>query len=314
MKRSRPLIELFSKRKTTKGSLLEEKLEKGRFKTNEPMSLHTTFRIGGPSDFYFEANSNKELTEAVKTAQKIGLPYFILGGGSNILVSDKGFHGLVIKNKSREIKILGYRGKMKNEKLKIKNVLVEAESGVPFNQLVRFTIGEGLEGLEGFLGLPGTVGGAIACNAHWQDKKIQDFVFAKKTYDKVLLSAVFGFKKGSKKILWERAQQAVQYRQKTQPISLPSAGCIFKNIKKDQALRIGTTNFTASTGFLIEAAGLKGAKIGNVQISPLHANFIVNLGGGKASDVVKLINLVKERIKEKFGVDLEEEIVLVGEF
>ncbi|TSC53442.1 MAG: UDP-N-acetylmuramate dehydrogenase, partial [Microgenomates group bacterium LiPW_16] len=248
-----------------------------------------------------------------KTAESLKVPCFILGGGSNILVSDRGFRGLVIKNKSREIKTLGYKGKIQNQKSKIQNVLVEADAGVPFNQLVRFTIEEGFGGLEEFLGLPGTVGGAIVGNAHWQDKEIRDLLVSKKTFGKILLSAVFRLKKEEKKILWRRAQRAAQYRQKTQPCQ-PSAGCIFKNIKASEAARIGTPGFTTSAGFLIEAAGLKGTKIGNVQISLVHANFIINLGSGKAADVLKLISLIKEKIEEKFGVDLKEEIVLVGEF
>ncbi|MBI4999472.1 hypothetical protein HZB97_01730, partial [Candidatus Gottesmanbacteria bacterium] len=206
------------------------------------------------------------------------------------------------------------RGEIRNQKSEIRNVLVEAESGVPFNQLIRFTLEEGLEGLESFLGLPGTVGGAVVGNAHWQNKKIGDLVVSKKTSGKILVKAIFSLKKEDKETLWERARQAMEYRQATQPVSLPSAGCIFKNIKKSQALRIGTPNFTTSAGFLIEAAGLKGAKIANVQVSPLHANFIVNLGGGKAADVLKLMSLAKERVYEKFGVKLEEEIIKVGDF
>lgn len=305
--------------------LLEEKLGRGRIRIDEPLSLRTTFQIGGPADFYYEANSNEELVKAVRLAESLKLPYFILGGGSNILVGDKGFRGLVIKNKSKNIKILGYKGIVEAQKsrhslgfggqAKVKSVLIEADAGVPFNQLVRFTIDEGLAGLEEFLGLPGTVGGAVVGNAHWKEKKIEDFVFFKKTIGKLLLSAIFSLKKEeNKKTLWERAQEAMKYRQKTQPLNFPSAGCIFKNIKKSQALRIGTPNFTTSAGFLIEAAGLAGTKVGNVQVSPLHADFIVNLDGGKASDVIKLMGLIKKHVFEKFGVSLEEEIIKIGEF
>lgn len=311
---------------------LEEEFGQGRVKVDEPLSRHTTFQIGGPADFYFEANTVEELIEAVKVAEELKIPYFILGGGSNLLASDKGFRGLVIKNKSSRIKILKVRGKigmgMGGTKMDVKDVLVEADAGVPFNQLVRFTLEEGLAGLEEFLGLPGTVGGAVTVNAHWRDKRIQDFIVSKKFLnDDILLSAVFDLKKADKDLLWDKAQQVLEYRQKKHPTGA-SAGCIFKNIQKSEAVRIGTPNFTTSAGFLIEAAGLKGVKIANVQISPIHANFIVNLstdplrreasktglGGGKASDVLKLISLIKKKVKEKFKVDLKEEIVKMGEF
>ncbi len=294
---------------------LEEKLGRGRVKMNEPLSLHTSFKIGGPAQFYFEANSSEEVTGAVGAAQNLKIPYLILGGGSNILVGDKGFPGLVIRNKSSGIKVLGYSGKIKSRQSQVENVLIEVDAGVPFNQLVRFTIEEGLAGLEEFLGLPGTVGGAVIGNSHWQDKKIGEMIVSQKTLDKgIILSVVLGLKKGDKNLLWQKARQAVEYRQRTQPLSFPSAGCTFRNIKKSEALRIGTPNLTTSAGFLVEAAGLKGTQVGSAQVSTVHANFIVNLGGASASDVLELIDLIKTKVKEKFKVSLKEEIVRVGDF
>lgn len=297
---------------------LEEKLGLGRVKTDELLAQHTTFEIGGPADFYFEAHNTDELLKAVKVARQLSVLYFILGGGSNLLVADKGFRGLIIRNKSHQIKILAMRGKITKAQgleIGVDEVLLEADSGVPFNQLVRFTIEEGLGGLEAFLGLPGTIGGAVTGNAHWREKTIEDNVVEKKFFEKeVLLSATFSLRKEDKAILWQRAREAMAYRQTRQPLNLPSAGCIFKNIKKSEAARVGTPGLTTSTGFLLEAAGLKGYQIGQVQISPFHANFIVNLGGGKAADVLKLIDLAKGKVKEKFGIKLEEEIVKVGDF
>jgi len=305
---------------------LETKLGLGKIKQDEPLSSHTTFQIGGQADYYFEVVTTNELVKAIKTAKHLQIPYFVLGGGSNILVGDKGFRGLVIKNKSKELKILSYSGEVINQKdarndrnlrqtsgLKINNILVKADSGVLFNQLVRFTIEEGLGGLEEFLGLPGTVGGAVSGNAHWQNKLVNDYIISKKYADNILLSVVFKLTKADKNSLWQKAKRAVDYRQKSQP-TYPSAGCIFKNIKKSQAARLGLPDLTTSAGFLIEAAGLKGTRIGNVQISPLHANFIINLGYGKASDVIKLISLVKKTVKEKFTIDLQEEIIKIGVF
>lgn len=316
-------------------SQFEKNLGKGRIKLDEPLSSHTTFRIGGPAKFYFEAQAAEELARAMKSAKTLSIPSFILGGGSNILVGDKGFPGLVIKNQTRNIKILGYRGNVKGalrdkQISTVKTVLIEAESGVPFNQLVRFAIEEELGGLEGFLGLPGTVGGAVFVNAHWQEMEIRDLVVSMELLTEngvkipgclpsqlrglVILSAVVRLEKGEKEVLWEKARKVVEYRQQTQPLNSPSAGCIFRNIKKSEATRLGLPNLTTSAGFLIEAVGLKGQKIGKVQIPPQHANFIVNLGGGKATDVIELIEMARVKVKEKFGVELEEEILRVGEF
>lgn len=296
---------------------LEEKLGKGRLLIDEPLSKHTTFQIGGPAKYYCQVNAVEELVKMVELAKTLKLPYFILGGGSNILVGDKGFNGLIVKNKISGIKILGFSGRISKAKSEVRKVLVEVGSGVLINQLVRFAIEEGLAGLEGFLGLPGTVGGAVSVNAHWQqdgqEKRIESLIISKNYFEKTLISVVLGFTKEEKETLWARAKQAVNYRQKTQPIA-PSAGCIFKNISKSEAMRIGSPNQTTSTGFLISASGLKGAKFGQIQISPIHANFMINLGGGKAEEVINLINLVKSKIKEKFNVKLEEEILRVGGF
>ncbi|MCL4382545.1 MAG: FAD-binding protein [Patescibacteria group bacterium] len=297
---------------------LEDKLGLGKVKVKESLVLHTTFQIGGPADYYFEAKTNEELIKAYQAAKDLRLPFLILGGGSNVLIGDKGFRGLVVKNKTKGIKIVKVRGKigpsLNGVKLNVKDVLVEVEAGVPFNQFVRFAIDEGLGGLEEFLGLPGTVGGAVIGNAHWQDKTVSQFIFSQKTHDlKILLSVIFQLQKEDTDFLWQKARWAIEHRQKTQPTGA-SAGCIFKNIKKSQALRIGTADLTTSAGFVIEASGLKGEKFGNLQISPQHANFMINLGGAKAKDVLNLIKEVKEKVKEKFNLELEEEIVKIGEF
>ena len=309
-----------------------------RLKENELMAVHTTFKIGGPARFYFEAQDTGEIVLAVNLCQKLELPYFILGGGSNLLVSDQGFSGLVIKNKTKKIKILGYQGKIQKAKRKIDKLFIEVESGVLTNTLVRQTIEEELEGLETFLGLPGTVGGAVYTNAHFKDKSIGDFLESatilglngeiKKVdnfylhfyYDQsilqktgeVLLTAVFKLTGGEKEILWEKAQEALDWRQKNHHYDLPSAGCIFRNIKKSEALRLGTPDLTQSAGFLIEAVGLRGKTFGGAKISCDHANFIVNLGGASASDVIELINLAKVKVKEKFGMNLKEEIIYLS--
>ncbi|MBL7159673.1 UDP-N-acetylmuramate dehydrogenase [Candidatus Microgenomates bacterium] len=317
-------------------------LTNGQLKFGELLSLHTTFRIGGPAEIFFKAKNSQELLKAVSLAQKFKIPYFILGGGSNILVGDLGFKGLVIKNRIQEIKVLGYDGKIKNKKVKIKNILVKAESGVLVNRLVRFTLDKGIGGFESFLGLPGTVGGAIYGNAHFLKTNdfFGDYLFEArlltlknevKTVTKdyfnfdyktskiqktkeIILEAVFSLRSEDSKKLWLKANQVMNYRLKTQPQGKFSAGCVFKNIKNSEAIRIPTPGFTTSAGFLIDATGLKNKKIGGAQVSSYHGNFILNLGSTTAMDVLKLIDLIKKKVKEKFGVELKEEIEMVGEF
>lgn len=255
---------------------------------NEPLRKHTTFRIGGPADLFFVAKKREELKKAVNSARKFSLPFFILGGGSNLLVSDKGFRGLVIKNQT--------------SKISLTKGLVEADSGVRTSQLVKLTIDQGLFGLENFFGLPGTIGGAVYGEAHFKGKKINEFVSKIEKSDGVILSVVFKLKPGNKRELWQRAKEALRYRRMTQPIALPSAGCIFKNPPSQSA------------GSLLEECGLKGTRIGGAMVSPKHANFIVNTGKARAQDVLGLIKLCQKKVKEKFGIKLEEEIIKVGDF
>lgn len=302
-----------------------------RVRKNEPMSAHTTFKVGGPADLFFEAYSIEELIKVVKLCQKLKTPYFILGKGSNILVSDKGLSGLVIKNKSSQIKILRYKGQIEEGSPQEATVLIEADSGVGLNRLVRYTIEEGLSGLEVFLSIPGTVGGAVRINAHFRperDEFIGNFVYKAKIldqkgnvkevtqdyfqfgYDKsilqktgeILLSVEFILNKVfDKKFLWKKAQEAVEYRKLRQPMGLACAGCVFKNPQKFRG-----------AGFLIDQAGLKGIQIGGAKISEKHANFIVNVDGATARDVVELIKLCKRRVKDIFGINLKEEIEYIG--
>lgn len=311
------------------------------FKKHEPLAKYTTFKIGGPADLFFEAKSADELVGAVLTGRKMGLPIFILGGGTNILIGDRGIRGLVIKNNARAITIRGAKGKLakgKSDEL----VFVEAETGAIMNQLVRFTVEEGLAGLEMHLGLPGTVGGAVFMNSKWthptgyvgdvvyqaeiftpkNERKIVPksyFQFAydtssiQKTND-VVLSVVFALQSDTKENLWRIATDSVKYRQTTQPQGLKSPGCTFRNISVAEAVAIPTPNHTTSAGFMIDHAGCKGLKVGDAEVSDQHANFIVNRGTATARDVVELIEKVRTKVKDTFGVRLEEEIVRVGEF
>lgn len=307
-----------------------------RVKEQEPLSLHSSIKIGGPAKYYFEALTKEDLIKAVKIARENSISYFILGGGTNVLFPDAGYDGLVIKNKAQNITLQGFKGKIEKGQMNLNEIMLSAESGATINQLVRYTIEEGLEGLEYFLGQPGTVGGAVYNNAHWKKILIGDFIISAEIFDKennilevkkeyfrfgydqsilhkskdVALSVKFKLKKGDKDALWQRGNETLAYRKQTQP-PFPSLGCTFQNISQADAMRLATPNLTRSAGYLIDSCGLKGTIIGGAQISDKHANFIINIGNATSSDVLLLIKLIKSKVVEKFGVELKEEIVIV---
>lgn len=310
---------------------------------NEPLSKYTTFKIGGPADYFVKTTTEEELIQAVKEANKQKIPFFILGGGSNVLVSDKGYRGMIIKNEMNKIQMVGYLGKIKGRQSSPNIVHLKVDSGVLVNRLVRYSLEQGLSGLENFLGQPGSVGGAVYINAHNMKKndffgehlvevkimdkqgnaKIEKQFYFKFAYDEsiiqktkeIVIWVVIRFEKADKTDeSWQKANEVMKYRQETQPYGIRSSGCTFRNIKKSDAFRIGSPNHTCSAGYLIDACGLKGKKIGGAKFSEKHANFIATEKEAMAKDVLVLITLAKNKVKEKFGVDLREEIVLVGDF
>lgn len=312
-----------------------------RAKENEVLSPYTTFKIGGPADLFIDVKTVEELVWAVTEARKSGVAVFVLGGGTNILIGDGGIRGLVIKNSTSGIRVKGMKGQS-NAGGQTRQVYVEADSGVIINKFIRFTAEEGFKGLEMHLGLPGTVGGAVYMNSKWTKpvgyvgdavyqaeiltpagerktvpKKYFEFAYdtssIQKTHD-IVLSVVFALDAGDKDHLWSVANESIGHRRMSQPQGVKSAGCTFRNISQAEVLTRSLPREATSAGFLVDHAGLKGLQIGSAKISPQHANFIVNVGGAKASDVIQLIGRAKEQVKRQFGVTLEEEIVLVGEF
>ncbi|TXH05491.1 MAG: UDP-N-acetylmuramate dehydrogenase [Candidatus Moraniibacteriota bacterium] len=301
-----------------------------------PLAKHTYFKLGGVADLFVEVKTKEELVDAVRYAIDAKLPYLVLGGGSNVLVSDNGFRGLVIKNKTSAVKIKGFAGARAKGKLDLKEAIVEAESGVTVNYLIRYTLDEGLAGLEDMLGLPGTVGGAVYNNSHHLDKLFADHIIEVEVigtdgqlkkytnaecqfaYDysifhktkETIHSASFQLKRRDKAALWEVATAAVKRRSSTQPLGLPSSGCMFKNITLADRMRLGVP--TASAGYLIDKAGLKGLRVGGAVVSDVHANFIINDGSASSRDVSNLVEDIKQKIKEKFGVSLVEEVIKIG--
>lgn len=320
---------------------LQKKLG-GGVKEREPLARYTTFKIGGAADYFFEAKTTDEFVAAVSAGRSLGIPTFILGGGTNILIGDRGYRGFVIKNSTNSIRIKGMRGTVTRGEARKGLVFVEADSGFTFNSLVRFTVEEGLSGLEMHLGLPGSVGGAIFMNSKWTHPPayVGDVVYqaeiltaentrvtVSKTYfhfgygsssiqktGDILLRVVFALRTDARDRLWRIANESIRYRRETQPQGVFTAGCAFKNISEAEALAVPTPGNTTSAGFLIDHAGLKGARVGDAEISAVHANFIVNRGKAKAADVVQLLELAERTVKEKFGVELTEEIIRIGEF
>lgn len=286
--------------------------------SNEFLSKHTYFKLGGPADMFTLVRSAAELEGAVRWAERKRFSWFILGGGSNILVGDLGFRGLVIKNEARG---LSHRG-----------TVVTAESGVLLNQLVSYTIGQGLGGLEVFISVPGTVGGAVYNNSHFRPEKDEfignlvesaEVLIAKELtrervdrtwfefgYDysrlqqerAVVLTVDFRLKKADSESLKKLSFQAMRQRNESQPIGEACSGCVFKNPKGRAA------------GRLIDEAGFKGARVGGAYVSEKHANFIINDGSASSRDVLELINRIIRRVEKVHQVRLEPEIFLVGEF
>lgn len=325
---------------------LAEILGESRVLFDEPLSKYSSFRIGGPADLFYRAKSQDELISALLSAKKLQIPYFILGGGTNLLIADHGFRGLVIKNDTGNIRLLGIKGKKRGkeggDQTSVQTVYLEIDSGVSINRLVRFSLDQGFSGLQYFLGQPGSVGGAMYINAHNMKKGqyFGDRIVEAKILDKlgkvekvpskyfrfgyddsilqetkeIVLSVAIELVRGEKEKLWKEAQETQEFRQKTQPSGVFSSGCTFRNISKSEAISLATPNYTTSAGYLLDSVGLKGINKGEVMFSSHHANFIVHKGGVKATDVLELIKLAQDKVKNKFNINLITEIVLVGEF
>ena len=285
----------------------------------------TTFKVGGPADWLVEAWGHAEVRTALELAAAAGVPVTMLGGGSNVLVADAGIRGLVVRVRGGAVE-------------HVRSDAVRADAGVAINGLVRWTIAHGLAGLERWAGTPGTVGGAVYGNAHFEGRLIGDLVRRVgvvsregKTaaldqaamafgYDdsrlqhtgEVLLWAEFAVEPGDPVRLREMARASLHHRKRTQPLALPSAGCVFRN--PDPARASLPAGVPASAGALIDRAGLKGAGAGGARVSPVHANFIGNEGGATARDIRALVERCRTTVRERFGVDLEEEIVYLGEW
>ncbi len=308
-----------------------------KIKKDIALAPFTTFKIGGDAKYFVEASNEQEILEALKWANSRNLPIFILGGGSNLLVDDKGFGGLVIKIKTQPFIVEKNIIKEENDIAYLKVSCFTALS-----DLVIKTTQEGLVGLEWAVGIPGTVGGAIFGNAGAYGNELADIIVSVnslkpdnfeiierskseccfdyrdslfKRNGEIILSAIIHCKRGKKELLMQRMKEIIFARNKREP-KLPSAGCVFKNLimaeQTEEFKKIIPQDLIKGgklgVGYLIEQCGLKGEKIGGAMVSNEHANFIVNCGGAKSEDVKKLIEKIKNKVREKYKIELQEEI------
>ncbi len=295
--------------------LIEKINISGTVRRDELMSLHTTYRIGGPADIYAEPLDEHELDELVAVAKECGQPYFILGGGSNILVSDRGIRGLVI-NLTHLRPIVLEKG------------ICRVGAGMSMSDTVEYACLKGWKGLEPFYAMPGSTGGAVWMNARCYDVSIsdvlaevrvlepgagvrivtpagKDFDYKKSPFQsnhQIILEALFHLEPSDRKDLAGRMEEIRHDRTAKGHFIAPSAGSVFKNNRA----------FGQPSGVLIDSLGLRGYRIGHACVSPRHANFIINEGGATARDVRRIIDYVRQRVKDAYGFELEPEVMLVG--
>ena len=290
-------------RSIVKGTLLE----------NEPMSRHTSYGIGGPVSAYITPKDRNDLANILKFAYEHSIETHFIGSGSNLLVADSGIDGIVL-SPAKALTHLEFTGRH-----------VVAESGVMLGRLVKECVKRNLTGVESLIGVPGTLGGALVMNAGAFGGEISNYLksveimnmsgtvnifspddiafsyrFSTIKPDEFVLQARFELKEEDPEIIQEKRNKASKGRKTHQPLRFRSAGSVFKNPEENAA------------GYLIDQAGLKGTKIGDAEISPHHANFFVNHGKAKASDITELIRIARKSVFEKFGIKLELEVKTIG--
>ncbi len=286
----------------------------------EPLSEHTTFRIGGPAAFYLAPESEDEVREALAFAGEKGLPYYLIGRGSNLLCSDEGYDGVIIE--------IGKGMEQISIEWASEGAIVTAQAGVSLSSLAARLAKEGLTGFEFAGGIPGTLGGAIAMNAGAYGGEIKDCILSARvlteqgeirTLDKaelelgyrtsviqresaIVLSGTFAFQRGDTEKIQETMRELNQRRRDKQPLEYPSAGSTFKRPEGHFA------------GKLIEDAGLRGYRVGDAQVSEKHCGFVVNRGHATAAEVYRLIRDVQKKVWDEFQVKLEPEVRMIGNF
>jgi len=299
--------------------------------TQEPLRHHTTFRIGGPADFYFAAHAADPLVVALRTARDAGVPVFLLGGGSNLLVSDEGFRGLVIRNAIETTEFDG--------------TAAQVGCGADFLELIYQCRDRELSGLEFAAGIPGSVGGALYGNAGCYGEDIGSYTvecthatpdgatvetrpaswyrFAYrdsrlKREPRVLLTCLLRFRRGERGAIQKVIDEKLEIRRLRHPHWRvePTAGSYFKNLPPDWRMpggKLSPGTHRVAAGQLLDECGCRGLRVGDAMVFAKHANIIVNAGRATAGEVLELAAIMKGRAREKFGVELEEEVMFLGE-
>ena len=293
---------------------LREQIKSGTVTEQEPMSRHTSFSIGGPADVFVQPATKEEIKNAISCAKEAGVPFFVMGNGSNLLVSDEGFRGMIIQ--------IG-----KNfQEISVQDTVIEVQAGALLSRTARAAWTAGLTGFEFAAGLPGTTGGAVAMNAGAYGGEIKDVLLDaqvltqdgefltltaeelelsyrhscifEKNY--VVVSARFAFEKGDADQIRGRMDELAKARREKQPLEFPSAGSTFKRPEGYFA------------GKLIQDAGLKGYTVGGAQVSEKHSGFVINRGGATAEEVVFLIKQVQKKVMKQFNVMMQLEVRFIG--
>jgi UDP-N-acetylmuramate dehydrogenase len=318
---------------TTRKLSIEERLRRAlgdALLTQEPLRHHTTFRIGGPADFYFAARTSDQMVTALKTAHELELPVLLLGGGSNLLVSDEGFRGIVVRNAIDAIEFDG--------------TAAHVGCGADFLDLIYQCRDRELSGLEFAAGIPGSVGGALYGNAGCYGQDIGTFTiectdvtldgarvttrtaawyqFAYrdsrlKREPRALLTCLLQFKKGERAAIQAVIEEKLEIRRVKHPQWRvePTAGSYFKNLPPDWRMtgaKLSPGTHRVAAGQLLDECGARGLRVGDAMVFAKHANIIVNAGHASARDVCELAEKMKQMVRERFSVELEEEVMFVG--
>ncbi len=299
-------------------SLLETVIPKEQILCDEPMTKHTSFKVGGKADFFITAKTIEQVKKVVNVIKENKIPYFVIGNGSNLLVKDGGVRGVVLKVDLKEVTI----------QKKETEILVTAGAGVLLGFLSRKMKQQNIAGLEFACGIPGTIGGAIWMNAGAHGNEMKDIVVSTTVLDEtgnlqtlskeeqnfsyrssifqqnrqtIILETTLKVKEGNAEEIEQKMEEYTNYRKTTQPIEYPSAGSTFKR---------GTDFITAK---LIDECGLKGYGVGGAEVSCKHAGFVINKNKATASDILELIEQIRKHVREKFQKELELEVQIIGE-
>lgn len=290
----------------------------GQLHYNEPMSQHTTFETGGPADIFYAPADADELKTVLEAARKTGTPHYIIGGGANLLVSDRGLRGIVIDTRALNTIINTAGGSF------------ICGAGAVMDKAAEAALESGRSGFDSFYGMPGTIGGAVWMNARCYGKSISDLIVSVKYLDSnlklqtlkksemqfeykksvfqnkdwIILNTEFFLEPGDKKLIRENMQNNRIDRQNKGHYAGPSAGSVFKNNRA----------FGKPSGEIIDSLGLRGTSVGGAVISEQHANIFLNTGNATSADIFKLIKLTAEKVKTAYGWELETEVQLIGDF